>query len=169
MMHRLRPSIVICLLVFCCLSSCRSLYTGRSITIDTPSVSTIGALPMACKFEDNNFSIDYQIAKLNRPNRFTIDATATYHGSLTWQYYKNGVFTLLLIKNGVIVETASVALARGSLEDEIRFARSFESHADFDAVSMAYMMDVSDKGGGIGFGRKKLDIVTGTIRSRPIR
>ncbi|BBO82791.1 hypothetical protein [Desulfosarcina ovata] len=124
---------------------------------------------MACNFEDNNFTIEYQIAKPNRPNNFTIDATATYHGSLTWQYYRNGVFTLLLIKDGAIVETASVSLIRGSLENEIRFARSFATHSDFDAVSIAYNLNVSDKGGGSGFGSKKPDIVTGTIRSRPIR
>jgi hypothetical protein len=168
-MHRLCASILISLLVFCWVSSCRSLYRGRSITPGTPSVCAIGDLPAACNFEDNNFTIDYQVAKSNSPHSFTIDATATYHGSLTWQYYRNGVFTLLLFKNGVIVETALVSLARGSLKDEIRFARFFATHSDFDAVSITYKMDVSDIGGGIDFGRNNLDIVTGTIRSRPIR
>ncbi len=162
----LRGSMVISLLVLCCVSSCRSNYMGQSITPDSPPVCAIDTLPTACNFEDNNFTIDYQIAK---PNNYTIDATATYHGSLTWQSYRNGVFTLMLIKNGVIVETTSVSLARGSLKDEIRFARSFATNSDFDAVSIAYKMDVFDKGGGIGFGGQKLDIVAGTISSRPIR
>ena len=168
-MSRLCVSVVISLLVFCWVLSCRSPYMERSISPGTPSVCAIGALPAVCNFDDNNFTIDYQIARPNGPNRFAVDATAVYHGSLTWQYYGNGVFTLLLIKNGAIVETASVSLARGSLKDEIRFKWNFAMHSDFDAVSIAYKMDVSDKGGGIGFGRSDVDIVTGTIRSRPIQ
>ena len=168
-MRGLSAYIVIGLLVFCCISSCGSPYVGRSITPDASTVCALGALPATCGFEDENFAIDYRIAKSNSSNGFAIDATATYHGSLTWQYYGNGVFTLLLIKNGAIVETVSVSLARGSLEDKIRFSRSFATNADFDAASIAYMMDVSDKGGGIGPGMSATDVVTGKIGSGPIR
>ena len=168
-MRRIWGFIAVIVIVFCSLSSCRSPYTGRTITLGTPSICSIGALPATCTFEDNNFTIDYQIAETIAPGKYTIDARATYHGSLTWEYYRNGVMTLLLIKNGVIEETVSVSLARGALEDGIHFSRSLATQSDFDAVSIAYTMDVSDRGGGFGIGMKKMDIVTGTIRSRPIR
>ncbi len=168
-MHRLCASTAIGLLVFCFVSSCGSLYVGRSITPGISTVCPLGGLPATCSFGDENFAIDYQIARQNDSDCFTLGVMATYHGSLTWQYYGNGVFTLLLIKNGVIVETVPVSPARGTLEGEIRFSRSFAANADFDAVSIAYRMDVSDKGGGIGLGMDTMDVVTGTIRSRAIR
>jgi hypothetical protein len=159
-------TILYVVLIACLFPSCHSPYIGRQVFLDQPTVCSVASFPAECMSDDSNFTFNYKVAKTNAPSVYGVDAIATYHGSLTWVFFNNAVFTLLLIKDGVVVETVATSIGRGYLGTDIHFQRSFSTHIQFDAVAITYDMAVSDSGRGFGF-REKRDIVTGRISAMP--
>ena len=159
-------AILYVVLIACLFPSCHSPYIGRQVFLEQPTVCSIASFPAECMSDDSNFTFNYKVAKTNAPSGYGVDAIATYHGSLTWVFFNNAVFTLLLMKDGVVVDTVATSISRGYLGTDIHFQRSFSSHLQFDAVAITYDMAVSDSASSFG-PRKKRDIVTGRISAMP--
>lgn len=164
-MRNSRTAIVIILAAAGVVISCYSPYIGRSVQMNLPAVCSVRSFPAECTSVDNNFTIGYSIDRTSADHGYRLETTAAYHGSLTWTYYSHAVFTLVLIKDGVIEETVSASKSRGGLAEDIHFERHFATPLNFDAALITYSMRVSDSGGA---GPQGLDAVTGRISSPPI-
>lgn len=139
-MHKPTAGILFAAMIASLLASCYSPYLAKPVNTDHPAVCAINALPAACTLEDANFIFRYSIDETAVPNGYVVDATATFHGSITWNYYKNAVFTLLLVKEGVVVDTVSASRSRGSLAEGIHFQRHFTTPSPFDGVAFSYVV-----------------------------
>ena len=114
------------------LSSCS--YVGRTIGMDHPLLCRCQTFPIACIQPSGIFIVEYNISELNEANKYFVEGSATYTGSIGWEFYKGALFTLFLVENGVIVETVSVAGGHGSSDRTIKFAREFTAQNKFEAV-----------------------------------
>jgi len=138
-----KSNIIFLLLIFAIatFSSCSS-YVGRTVEMSHSSVCDCRTLPKLCTASDGNFIINYTVSRLNETDTFLVEGSATYQGSATWESFSGAFFTLLLVKDDVIVETVSVAGGQGSLSGTIIFKSKFKTENKFEASLILYNMDV---------------------------
>lgn len=125
-------------------TACASHYGGRPVAMDDSALCAIRAFPAECTWEDSNFLVRYRIAKTGAPDEYTLEATATYQGSLTWNLFQYASFKVWLVADGAVVGSVSAMIGRGLLEDGLRFKRTFTAQADFDGASITYAVRVLD-------------------------
>jgi len=114
--------------------------------MDDPLVCRCEILPKACILSDDKFIFKYNINELNEANEYLIEGSATHTGSITWRNFKNASFTILLLKDGVIVETVSMAGGQGSLDRTINFTRKFKAQNKFDLLTLFLKKSISSLG-----------------------
>lgn len=135
-------NIIFLVLILISLLSCASRYVGRTVIMSHPTVCKFKSFPNTCVTSDENFEITYNIEKLNEGNKYYVEGSARYCGSATWESFSGANFTLLLVKDTVIVETIQIASGQGSLGRTVKFSRQFTTKGDFEAVLISYGMNV---------------------------
>lgn len=133
-------NIVILSMILINFSSCTSQHSGKIVNMSHPLVCKCQSLPKTCKISSPDFEIVYDIKKMVGNNEYYVEGRAEYQGSATWDSYSKAYFTLLLVKDGIVVETISVAGGKGNLDNTIKFSREFTIQNKFDAVLIGYKM-----------------------------
>lgn len=124
-------------------ASCSSPYLGRRVNLSAPAVCLIDNFPSSCSRTIGDFSIDYTIAKIGN-NLYEVEGIAKKisRTSGTFTDYSGATFTVILVQNGITVETVNVAGGSGSFDRGITFKREFSTEIDFEATIFAYSMQV---------------------------
>lgn len=108
-----------------------------------PAVCQIDMLPATCSWSTEDFVLDYEILEKGA-QIYEIKGTAKKIGgtSGTFTDYSRASFTLLIIHNGVIVESIRIAGGSGSFDRGITFKREFSTENTFEATILIYEMQV---------------------------
>jgi len=126
------------LIIFVALfASCANPHIGRQVKYSNPMVCNVRSLPAECKATTGAFSLEYTVIR-NKPEEYNIQGKAIYTGMKTWASYDKGLWNLLLIQDGVVVEVKSFQVGSGALDTPIDFKHTFSTLKTFDAVILSY-------------------------------
>lgn len=134
----MKTNLVLLIVMLCFMSGCAQ-YVG--ITVNKNGLGICKEQTKECSVNFKDFIVKYKIEKSGDEYDVTGYAIAVAGKTKTWSSFSGAQFTLLLIKNGVVVEEIGIAGGTGSLEDKITFSRKFKSNG-FDSSTMAYYMNV---------------------------
>jgi hypothetical protein len=127
------------------LLSCSSQYIGRSVQLSHQAVCTFDILPAKCNYTSQHFAIEYEISTTENTDEYFVSGSAVDPGGATgtWTDFSNANFTLILVNDGIVIETLTIAGGTGSLGEPITFSRTFKTKNSFQATLISYDMDVS--------------------------
>ena len=129
------------------ITSCASPYIGTTVSINNNRLIKYNiSVPLkpnpTFNVTDSDFDITYSIVKSDKVNEYVLDGKARFIGNGTWDTFSGAFFTLLLIKNGVVIDSVTASSGNGNLERTMDFKRKFTTEKIFDATLMTYRMSV---------------------------
>lgn len=134
----MKINVAILVLTACFLAGCAQ-YVGRTVNKNAPGICK--QQTNECSVNFNDFTVIYKIEKSGGEYNVTGHAIAVAGKTKTWTSYSSAQFTLLLIKDSVVVEEIGIAGGSGSLDNKITFSRKFKSNG-FDSSTITYYMNV---------------------------
>lgn len=125
------------------LASCADPLVGKQANYGDRWVCNVRSLPVECKSASQSFSVEYTVSR-NKPEKYNIQGKAEYRGTKTWKSYDKGLWKLLLIQDGIIVEVEAFQVGSGSLDTPIDFKHDFSTLKTFDSVVLSYRILMTD-------------------------
>jgi hypothetical protein len=136
-MKRLAVVVVLVVLVGC--SSLPKPYIGETIGYDHPLVTKIDKIPACGEVQVKVFKIIFNLYKLKgKSNTYRIKGEIFYSAPDLFAKYNGGIFALMLIKDGVVVDSISFLPKGDRIEKGLYYERVFYTSYDFDAIGFGW-------------------------------
>ena len=101
-----RLMILLVLVGMLCGCALKKPYVGRTVYYRHPLIARVGALPELGEVAHKPFKITFGLYKVEgKPNTYRVNGKIYYNGPGVFTRYYNGTFTLIIVKDGVIVDS----------------------------------------------------------------
>ena len=114
-------------------------YVGRTVFYFNPLIARIGALPELGEITHKPFKITFGLYKVEgKPNTYRVNGKIYYNGPGVFTRYYNGTFTLIIVKDGVIVDSFNFMPRGDNLEKGMYYEKESFTPYDFDAIGFGW-------------------------------
>lgn len=130
------PVVLFC---FVLLVSCSKPFVGTRVSYDCPLAVPIGA-GGEFSFKTEHFDFLLTLKFTDKPNSYILDGNAAYIGPPLGTNRGTVTFSLLPVRNGIIVDNISLDPASISSGKTLPIRRTFSCPGGFEALMISYQM-----------------------------
>jgi len=114
-------------------------HVGKYVDVEHPSIAKLSSIPGQCEIQTKHYKIVANIKKGVEPGQYILDAIA--YSKISKLYSRlsssDSKFSLLLIKNGTVIDNFTVFPDANLTNTELTLKRKFTTQP-FDAITFTY-------------------------------
>jgi hypothetical protein len=116
---------------------------GRTVSYRSPLIDRIFSLPDNGLINSPPFKIYYEVDKTEE-TEYKVWGTIEYYGPGVFTKIHSGHFRLLIVKDGVVIDSFLFSPKRKSMEKPMKFEIKFSSPVEFDGIGFVWSLVVRE-------------------------